>query len=116
MIMFKKWWASTVTMMARAVLVALLEVAALNFAAAQQCPPGTKIYIDPRLVPQRTRHSFESAVRVGASQFLSDAAKRRFEEEYANQNKPIQMQYGNGYVLIAPHDPCIQQYIPTSSN
>ena len=31
----------------------------------------------------------------------------------ADQGDPIQMPMGNGYVLINPFNPCIQQYIPT---
>jgi hypothetical protein len=76
--------------------------------ARAQCAPNDKIYIDPRLVPQRPRVSREQFINGGLPH---DEERRRLDEAYYSQNLPVQMPYGNRYVLISPTDPCIQQYI-----
>jgi hypothetical protein len=75
-----------------------------------QCAPNDKIYIDPRLVPQRPRISREEFINA-LGDWVTPEEQRRFDEAYYSQNLPIQMPYGNGYVLIHPTNPCIQQYI-----
>jgi hypothetical protein len=77
--------------------------------AGAQCAPDAKIYIDPRLVPQRPhmkKQQFDRAT-LGA-----DAETQKFlRDQYYSQNQPIQVPFRDGTVLISPSDPCIQQYI-----
>jgi hypothetical protein len=77
--------------------------------AGAQCPAGTQIYIDPRLIPQRphmTKQQFDRAM-LGAD----DRTAKFLEEQYYGQNQPIEVPFRGGKVLISPSDPCIQQYI-----
>jgi hypothetical protein len=80
-------------------------------AASAQCPPNAKIFIDPRLAPQRMQVSRNQFVAVMANPYSDEEAKKRITEAYFSQYQPIQMQFGNGVVLISPTNPCIQQYI-----
>ncbi|HXX52416.1 MAG TPA: hypothetical protein VEI98_14180 [Xanthobacteraceae bacterium] len=90
-------------------LAALFAISTDIQRARAQCSPNDKIYIDPRLVPQRPRVSREQFINGGLG--ATDEERRRLDEAYYSQNLPIQMPYGNGYVLIHPTNPCIQQYI-----
>ena len=71
-----------------------------------------QIYIDPRLVPLRPQVSREQFVRMMANSNVPDWEKHNTYNLYMNQNQPISMPYNGGIVLVAPHDPCIQQFIP----
>jgi hypothetical protein len=76
--------------------------------AHAQCAPEDKIYIDPRLVPQRPSVPEGSIGGIMASRFLSPEAKQQLLQQYAQRNQPI----GKGTVLVHPTNPCIEQYIP----
>jgi hypothetical protein len=78
--------------------------------ANNNCPPGSTIYIDPRLAPQRpivTREQYISHMPYMGT----PEQNQYFENAYHMQNQPIQMPFKDGYVLIHPHNPCIQQYV-----
>lgn len=80
--------------------------------ADTSCPPGSTIYIDPRLVPQRpivTREQF-IAFAIGSDRTTAEE-KSRFDKMYYEQNQPIQIPFKDSIVLIHPHNPCIQQYL-----
>jgi hypothetical protein len=88
----------------------VLPVDAYIQSASAQCPPGAKIYIDPRLVPQRQRvtpHQFMGT----ANPYMDPALKHYLQESYYSQHQPIEVPFGGGRVLVSPDDPCIQQYI-----
>ena len=80
--------------------------------AGAQCPASAKIYIDPRLVPQRPKMSRERYAAILADPNISEDDKKWARDVYLNQYQPIQMPFRNGYVLISGTDYCIQQYIP----
>jgi len=82
------------------------------YSAHAQCAASDKIYIDPRLVPQRPSPPEGSMGSLMASRFLSPEAKQQLLQEYAQRNQPIVVPYGTGKVLVHPTNPCIQQYIP----
>jgi hypothetical protein len=78
--------------------------------ADAQCPPDAKIYIDPRLVPQRpqiSRNAMRAWLGIGDPALLSQLYMM-----YQQQGQPIEVPYGEGKVLVHPTNPCIQQYIP----
>jgi hypothetical protein len=79
--------------------------------AVAQCPPGTPIYIDPRLAPQRPQVSREQFEAITANPSGSDEEKKRISDYYYNQNQPIQLPFRDGIVLINLRNPCIQQYL-----
>jgi hypothetical protein len=79
--------------------------------ASAQCPPGSPIYVDPRLVPQRPQISRQAYVAIEANPSITDDEKKKYSDLYLNQNQPIQLPFRNGIVLISPKDPCIQQYL-----
>jgi hypothetical protein len=78
---------------------------------AQQCPPGSNIVIDPRLMPKRTHISSDQLAAVLNSP-VSQEIKNQYWRMYMEQNQPIQMPFRNGYVLIDPNNLCHQQFIP----
>jgi hypothetical protein len=80
--------------------------------ALAECAPSDKVYIDPRLVPQRPHPARETVINVLASHSLPESVKQQVLEDLRTQNDPIKMPMGNGYVLISPTNPCIQQFIP----
>jgi hypothetical protein len=80
--------------------------------AVGQCPPNSRIYIDPRLLPQRphvTRKSFERAM---ANDFISPEQKKAIWDAYYNEFQPFRLPYRTGYVVISGTNPCVQQFIP----
>jgi len=79
--------------------------------ANAQCPTGSQIYIDTRLVPQRQRMSHEQAMRILSVPGMPENVKNWAIESYYTQFQPIQIPFRGGTVLISPTDPCIQQYI-----
>ena len=79
--------------------------------ASAQCPPSSKIYIDPRLVPRRPHIPEDLFRHVQTDPNASPEYKKWVFEHYMNEYQPIQMPFRNGYVLISGADPCIQQYI-----
>jgi hypothetical protein len=104
------------SMRSRLVLISLVASLATlasgaTLSAADQCPAGAKIYIDPRLVPQRQHMSREQAAAILSLPQVPENQKQWVLESYYNQYQPIQMPFGNGYVMISGTDPCIQQYI-----
>jgi hypothetical protein len=80
--------------------------------ALAECSPNDKVYIDPRLVPHRPQITREQFVSLLANPYVSDAFKQQAIEAARTQNDPIRMPMDNGYVLISPTNPCIQQFIP----
>jgi hypothetical protein len=89
----------------------------LNFAggaAAAQCGLNDHVYIDPRLVIHRPHYTSDQmqAIMSSSEDVLSPEAKAKILSEYRQQDQPIKMPWGNGYVLISSLNPCIQQFIP----
>jgi len=81
------------------------------YSAHAQCAPTDKIYIDPRLVPQRpvlTPRGFSALMNAPRRDPLDDYLL----EQTMQRNQPIVVPYGTGKVLVHPTNPCIQQYIP----
>jgi hypothetical protein len=81
-------------------------------ALAAQCGPGDHIYIDPRLVIQRPHYTREQVTASMYNEALPADEKAKILSQYREQDQPIQMPMGNGYVLISSLNPCIQQFIP----
>jgi hypothetical protein len=94
-----------------AALGALLTVGMDIRYANAQCAAGDKIYIDPRLVPQRQMVSRQQYYDIMTNPYTDPAMKSYIANSFLNQFQPIQIPYGNGMVLVSPNDPCIQQYI-----
>jgi hypothetical protein len=93
--------------------VMLVAIWVCSMASAHaQCAPTDKIYIDPRLVPQRPRISQEQAMRLMLPSGADQSLKRQLIEQYRQQDQPIVIPFGTGKVLVHPTNPCIQQYIP----
>ncbi len=81
--------------------------------ALAQCSSSDTVYIDPRLVPQRPHITAQQLARVlAAGDYLPEYVKRHTFEAARTQNDPIKMPMQNGYVLISPTNPCIQQFVP----
>ena len=76
-----------------------------------QCAPTDKIYIDPRLVPQRQLMSRDTFYHTTGDFDLDYFQKQRAANIYFNQYQPIQIPFNGGIVLVSPNDPCVQQYI-----
>jgi hypothetical protein len=96
----------------RQIIYCVMLVACSMASAHAQCAPTDKIYIDPRLVPQRPNISRDDMVNTLASRRLNEERKQRLYEQYKQQDQPIVVPYGTGKVLVHPTNPCIQQYIP----
>ena len=79
-------------------------------ANAQQCPFGSKIYVDPRLVPKRIPTTHLEIVQSQIDPYASPEEKERLVSEYWLQFRPIEIPYGRGRVFINPINPCMQQY------
>ena len=94
----------------RCTIAAVVSLGSLP--AVAECGPNDTVYIDPRLVPRRPHVTQEQVVNVLASEYLSEASKQQTLEAYRTQNDPIRMPMQNGYVLISPANPCIQQFVP----
>ena len=80
--------------------------------ALAECSPNDKVYIDPRLVPHRPQITREQFVSLLANPTVPEAQKQEIWNLARTQNDPIKMPMGNGYVLISPTNPCLQQFIP----
>ena len=95
-------------------LIAVLLPSLLLIADAHaQCAPTDKIYIDPRLVPQRPNFKPGDVTRLLLPSEAGDPRLRDYLlQQYTQQNQPIVIPYGTGKVLVHPTNPCIQQYIP----
>lgn len=83
-----------------------------GLALAALCGPSDHVYIDPRLVIQRPHYTQEQMKATMNSEALSGEAKAKILSQYREQDQPIQMPWGNGYVLISSLNPCIQQFVP----
>jgi hypothetical protein len=84
----------------------------LFYSAHAQCAPTDKIYIDPRLVPQRHPISPEAARSLMRPNNMNPAISQQLLQEYMQKDQPIVVPFGTGKVLVHPTNPCIQQYIP----
>jgi hypothetical protein len=106
--------AKHVKQLAQVVLVLLNGMIAEGFfySAHAQCAATDKIYIDPRLVPERPNISPEAMQRILASDYIEPRIKERMWQQYRQKGQPIVVPYGTGKVLVNPTNPCIQQYIP----
>jgi hypothetical protein len=51
-------------------------------------------------------------VALLANPWTPEAVKAQAMQLMLHRRDPIQMQYGAGYVLIDPLNPCVQQYVP----
>jgi hypothetical protein len=76
-----------------------------------QCAPTDKIFIDPRLVPQRQTVTKEQYIAVMSNPYSDPALKKYIMDSYNSQFQPMQLPYGRGMVMISPINPCVQQYI-----
>jgi hypothetical protein len=92
--------------------ICALPLIALAHPAFAQCTPNDTIYIDPRLVPHRPHFTPEGLTQLFASGYISAAQKQELFQQALTQNDPIKMPMSNGYVLISPTNPCIQQFVP----
>jgi hypothetical protein len=93
-------------------LVAIAQCLSFSEVALAQCGSNDPIYIDPKLVIQRPHYTQEQMIGVMNHPVLSAEAKAKIFSQYREQDQPIQMPFGNGYVLISSVNPCIQQFIP----
>jgi hypothetical protein len=98
----------------KVLLLAVAQCLSLSAAAFADCRPNERTYIDPRLVVQRPHYTPN---QIGAIMNLPESAlspegKAKIYSQYREQNQPIRMPFGNGYVLISSDNPCIQQFIP----
>jgi hypothetical protein len=96
----------------KVLLLALAQSLSFSEAVLARCSPSDHVYIDPRLVIQRPHFTQEQVMAVMASPELSADAKGKILSQYREQDQPIQISFGTGYVLISPENPCIQQFIP----
>src|SRR5713226_1426926 len=80
--------------------------------ALAQCASDDRVYVDPRLVERRARYSEGQMRGILADPTISEQTKMQFLRAYQQQDQPIQMPMNNGFVLISPLNPCIQQFIP----
>ena len=77
---------------------------------AQQCPAGSQIFIDPRLVPRPVPFTYQQLINTMANPWVTEEQKNRIQEMYYAQFQPIQVPFRGGVVLVSPTDPCVQQY------
>jgi len=77
---------------------------------AQQCPPGSHIFIDPRLVPRRFPMTLQQLYNIMADPVISPQEREMARQRYELQFQPIQIPFRSGVVLVSPTDPCVQQY------
>ena len=96
----------------KVLLLAIAQCLSLSAGALAECRPSDRVYIDPRLVVQRPHYTPDQMNGVMNSPELSAETKGKIYSQYREQNQPIQMPFGNGYVLISAENPCIQQFIP----
>jgi hypothetical protein len=93
-------------------IVLLMMVDGVLYSAHAQCAATDKIYIDPRLVPQRPPCDPAAAARLMTNPTVPPAVKDRIHRQCMERNEPIRIPFGEGHVLIHPTNPCIQQKIP----
>jgi hypothetical protein len=96
----------------RVLLVAVLQCLSFSGLALAQCAPSDHVYIDPRLVIQRPHYTREQMMALMNNPILSEEEKAKLLSQYREQDQPIQMAMGNGYVLISSLNPCVQQFVP----
>jgi hypothetical protein len=94
-----------------AIVIGATLIAGVSQSANAQCPPGAQIFIDPRLVPQRSHLSQEQMARILGSPWIEPGIKETLYKQYMMEYQPIEVPFRGGKVLISPTDPCIQQYI-----
>ena len=93
-----------------AIVIAIAADTSFQSAHAQ-CAPTDKIYIDPRLVPQRQHMSPDTFYHTTGDFDLDYFQKQVAANIYFNQYQPIQIPFNGGIVVVSPNDPCVQQYI-----
>jgi hypothetical protein len=92
------------------VIAGIAAIVCALSAAHAQCADTDKIYIDPRLVPKRGNMTPEQLNAIMHSPGITPEARNYLLGQY--MQKPIEVPYGTGRVLVHPTNPCIQQYIP----
>jgi hypothetical protein len=92
--------------------MAISQYLSVSGLAWAQCAPGDQVLIDPRLVRHRPQLSQEQIRDIMSNPAISEQTKLGFLQQYQQQGQPIQMPLNNGYVLISPLNPCIQQFVP----
>jgi hypothetical protein len=92
--------------------LALLSGIFADGSAHAQCAATDKIYIDPRLVPQRPALSREGFGALMLNRNIDPTVRQHLLEQTMQKDQPIVIPYGTGKVLVHPTNPCIQQYIP----
>lgn len=94
------------------VIAGMLISDGLLQSAAAQCGPEYKIYIPPQFVPPKT-HITEQVIHNLIANPAADPKIRDLAVSlYMRQNKPTEIPYKGGRVLINPKNPCDQFYIP----
>jgi hypothetical protein len=96
----------------KVLLLTVAQCLSVSGLASAQCAPSEHVYIDPRLVPHKPQRTQDQVRDLLASPRLSEETKQKILSEYEAQNQPIQIPMNNGYVLISPLNPCIQQFVP----
>jgi hypothetical protein len=98
--------------MLRYALLATVSIILADTAHAQCVVDNKKVFIDPRLVPQRPKLSREAFVNIMSNPYASPELKAQARQDYMNQFEPIAIPYDGGTVLISATNPCLQQFIP----
>lgn len=75
-------------------------------------PEGSKIYINPALVPKRPQMNPGQVRGMLSDPSISEAARMQLRQEYMQRNQPIEVPVTGGRVLINPLNPMQQQFIP----
>src|SRR5208283_3244985 len=91
---------NTIAVIFLATVATMLADGCLRTASAQ-CAPGSQIYIDPRLVPQRQHMSHEQAMRILSTPGMPESVKNWALDAYYSQFQPIQIPFRGGTVLIS---------------
>jgi hypothetical protein len=97
----------------KVLLLAVAQCLSFSELALAQCAAKDHVYIDPSLVPHRPQISQDQMRGIMSDPRIPWEQKMQFQSLYLSQGQPVQMPMGNGYVLISPLNPCVQQFIPS---
>jgi hypothetical protein len=75
-------------------------------------PNGSGIYVDPHLVQRRPQLSHAQILDIMSNPSLDIVTKQGYQQQYQQQNQPIEVPYPGGHVIIDPLNPTRQQFIP----
>ena len=76
--------------------------------------PGKTIYIPPWAVPKRPHYTREGYTAIMMDPTLTPEQRSFIMKQMSDQNQPINVPFGNGYVIVAAHDPCDQFLVQNS--